>query len=47
MNSYLWIMYAAIAVWAVLGLYLCLLARKQAKLAERIEQMSSLMEKQA
>ncbi len=45
MDSYLWIMYAAIAVWVGLGLYLCLLARKQARLNNRIEQMGRLMEK--
>jgi len=44
MNSYEWIMYAGIAVWAGLGLYLCLLARRQQTLARRIEQMARLME---
>lgn len=47
MNSYEWIMYAGIAVWAGLGLYVCLLARRQAQLARRIDQMSSLMEEEA
>lgn len=47
MNSYEWIMYAGIAVWAGLGLYICLLARKQALLSRRIDQMSRLMEEEA
>lgn len=44
MHSYEWIMYAGIAVWAGLGAYLCLLARRQLTLARRIDQMSRLME---
>ena len=47
MNRYEWIMYAGIAVWAGLGLYICLLARKQARLARRIDQMNRLMEEDA
>lgn len=44
MNSYEWIMYAGIAVWTVLGLYLCILARRQASLSRRIDRMAALME---
>lgn len=44
MDSYEWIMYAGIAVWAGIGLYLCLLAGRQAALSRRIEQMTRLME---
>lgn len=47
MNNYQWIMYAGIAVWAGLGLYVCLLARRQAVLSRRIEQMAALMEEDA
>jgi CcmD family protein len=35
LDSYEWIMYAGIAVWCVLGLYLAVLARRQAQLSER------------
>lgn len=45
MNSYEWIMYAGMAIWSGLGLYICLLARRQANLAKRIAQMALLMEK--
>jgi CcmD family protein len=44
MDSYEWILYAGIAIWAVLGLYLGFLARRQALLAKRIQQMALLME---
>ena len=44
MDSYEWIMYAGAAVWVGLGLYLCLLARKQITLSRRISQMARLME---
>ena len=44
MNSYEWLLYAGIAVWAGLGLYLCLLARKQQVLSKRLRQMSLLLE---
>ena len=44
MDSYEWILYAGAAVWVGLGLYLCLLARKQAALSRRISQMARLME---
>ena len=47
MDSYDWILYAGIAVWAGLGLYLCLLARKQIALSKRISQMARLMEEDA
>lgn len=47
MNSCDWILYAGIAVWAGLGLYVCLLAARQARLARRIEQMARLMEEDA
>lgn len=47
MNSYEWIMYAGIAVWSGLGLYIFLLARRQAALSRRIEQMARLMEEDA
>lgn len=47
MNSYEWIMYAGIAAWAGLGLYVCLLAGRQARLAKRIDQMARLMEEDA
>ena len=44
MDSYEWILYAGAAVWAGLGLYLCVLARKQANLSRRVRQMALLME---
>lgn len=44
MNSHEWIMYAGIAVWFGLGLYIFTLARKQAGLSRRITQMERLME---
>jgi CcmD family protein len=44
MNSYEWIMYAGMAVWAGLGLYVCLLARRQTLLSRRVRRMSLLME---
>ena len=47
MDSYDWIMYAGMAVWSGLGLYLCLLARRQAALSRRIAQMARLMEEDA
>lgn len=47
MNSYEWILYAGIAVWSGLGLYLAFLARKQMTLAKRIRQLSRLMEEDA
>ncbi|MDL2267615.1 CcmD family protein [Desulfovibrio sp. OttesenSCG-928-G15] len=46
MNSYEWIMYAGIAVWSGIGLYVCYLGRKQAKLAKRIERMAQMLETQ-
>ena len=45
MNSYEWIMYAGMAVWLGLGLYLCLLARKQLSLSRRVSRMAVMMEK--
>ena len=45
MDSYEWILYAGAAVWIGLGLYLCLLARRQNALSRRISRMSALMEK--
>ena len=47
MDSYSWIMYAGMATWAGLGLYLCILARKQATLSRRISQMAGMMEDDA
>lgn len=44
MYSYQWIMYAGIAVWTGLGLYVFTLARKQMDLSRRIAQMARLME---
>lgn len=44
MNSYEWIMYAGIAVWTGLGLYVFTLARRQIALSQRIVQMARLME---
>lgn len=44
MDSYEWILYAGAAVWIGLGLYLCLLARRQTALSRRINQMARLME---
>lgn len=44
MNSYEWIMYAGIAVWSGLGLYVFFLARRQAELSRRISRMAALME---
>ncbi|MDR2801570.1 MAG: CcmD family protein [Desulfovibrio sp.] len=39
MDSYQWIMYAGLAVWIGLGLYLCLLTRRQALLSGRISRI--------
>ena len=47
MNSYEWIMYAGIAVWAGIGLYVFTLARKQIALSRRIAQMTRLMDGEA
>lgn len=47
MNSYEWIMYAGIAVWSGLGLYLCLLACKQNALSRRITRMEAMLEEDA
>lgn len=44
MNSYAWVMYAGIAVWLGLGLYLCLLCRRQIALSRRISRLAALME---
>lgn len=44
MNSYEWIMYAGIAVWTGLGLYVFTLARRQMNLSRRITQMTRMME---
>lgn len=43
MNSYEWIMYAGIAVWTGIGLYVLYLGRRQGALARRMRQMSTLM----
>lgn len=45
MDSYEWLLYAGIAVWAGLGLYLCTLCRKQSALSRRITQAARLLEK--
>ena len=47
MDSYSWIMYAGMAAWTGIGLYLCILARKQITLSRRISQMSGMMEDDA
>jgi CcmD family protein len=44
MDSYEWIMYSGMAVWLGLGLYLCLLARKQSALSRRISRIAAMME---
>ena len=44
MNDITWVMYAGAAAWCGLGLYLFLLARAQAALARRLEQLSAVME---
>ncbi|MDR2605374.1 MAG: CcmD family protein [Desulfovibrio sp.] len=44
MDSYKWIMYAGIAVWCVLGLYLAVLAHRQARLSERSTRLNALGE---
>lgn len=44
MDSYEWIMYAGMAIWAGLGLYLALLGKRQADLARRIARMNALTE---
>ena len=44
MNSYDWILYAGIAVWSGIGLYLAFLAAKQARLSKRINQLAIMME---
>lgn len=44
MQSYEWIMYAAMAVWAGIGLYVLFLGRRQAVLTRRIERLTALME---
>ncbi|MDR2124140.1 MAG: CcmD family protein [Desulfovibrio sp.] len=41
MDSYEWIMYAGAAVWCVLGLYLAVLARRQALLSERVSRLNA------
>ena len=46
MNSYEWLLYAGIAVWSGLGLYLCLLARRQQVLSKRLRQLSLLLEEE-
>lgn len=43
MDSYEWIMYAGAAVWTAIGLYLCLLGKRQAVLSKRIARLSALM----
>ena len=45
MDSYEWILYAGASVWAGIGLYLCLLARRQTILSRRISRMARMMEK--
>ena len=47
MHSYEWLMYASGAVWGGLCLFLFFLARKQAVLSKRIQQMARLMEEEA
>jgi CcmD family protein len=37
-------MYAGIAVWCVLGLYLAVLARRQARLSERATRLNAIEE---
>jgi CcmD family protein len=37
-------MYAGMAVWLGLGLYLCLLCRRQIALSRRISRLAALME---
>lgn len=44
MQSYEWIMYAAMAVWAGIGLYAALLGRRQAALSLRIKRLSARAE---
>lgn len=44
MNSYEWILYAGLAVWSGLGLYLAFLARRQARLSKRVRQLALMME---
>ncbi len=44
MDSYSWIMYAGMATWAGIGLYLCFLARRQALLSRRLGRMAQMME---
>lgn len=44
MNSYEWILYAGLAVWSGLGLYLAFLGRRQARLSKRIRQLTLMME---
>ena len=39
-----WIMYACAAVWAGIGFYLFILARRQAVLSRRLRQMEALQE---
>ncbi|MDR3176255.1 MAG: CcmD family protein [Desulfovibrio sp.] len=39
MDSYQWIMCAGLVVWIGLGLYLCLLARRQTLLSGRISRL--------
>ncbi|MDR0828302.1 MAG: CcmD family protein [Desulfovibrio sp.] len=42
MDSYEWIMYASLVIWIGIGLYLCVLGRKQALLSRRIKRMTEL-----
>lgn len=46
MNSYEWILYAGVAVWSGLGLYLSMLALRQARLSKRINQLATMMEEE-
>lgn len=41
MQSYDWLMYAAMAVWAGIGIYAALLGRRQAALSRRLERMAA------
>ncbi len=42
MNDIDWLMYANIAVWVGLGLYIAFIARKQVALKRRLDQMESM-----
>ncbi len=46
MNDYEWVMYAGIAAWTGIGLYVFTLARKQAALSRRIARMTTLMDEE-